>query len=370
MVNLDNAKTVKEELQEKYKGSKALELYLTCQSERISVSDLLEKMDPTERDLDGKPVNNLDAFERHLMVSDIQLSGKNQWTVEQLMSQATYLTPELVLREIRAGMEVAEKYSYRDCIAATVPSKTSTYHPIYIPELNLQTVHARNTKATARAGGVGKGGGFPVVSIRKREKDIVIWDEGRVIETAYATIRDYGWSDFAVFLRLVGAQLAVDRLFQLYDLGITGDGTIGAATNTFNGVAGTLTYLDLVHNQAGFEAPFTMNRILAPLNSFETILGLAQFQDPLSGWEFQKSGKVVTPMGARMKQISNTPGGVPVGTVIVTLDARYAAKEVTSQPLSVEADKIISRKFEQAVVSEEVRLCVIADGALRRIVWT
>jgi hypothetical protein len=369
ILNLDQAKKVKSEF-DKYKGSAALELYLAAQNERMSLTEYMEKLDPTEKDMDGKPASHLDAFERHLMVSEIYLSGPNQFTVEQLVSTAQYLMPEMVLREIKAGMEVAEKFSYKDCIAATVPSKTSTYHPLYIPDQNLDSTRTRNQKSFGRTAGPGKGGAFPVVSIRKREKDIVINDNGRVIEAAYSVIRDYGWSDFAVYLRLIGAQLAADKLFDLYDLAVSGDGTVGAATDTFDGTAGTLSYQDLIHNQASFSAPFTMNRVLAPLNSFETVLSMAQFQDPLSGWEFQKSGKVVTPMGARMKQISATPGGTPTGTVIATLDSRYAAKEVISQALTVEADKIINRKFEEAVASEESRFCVIADGALKRIVWT
>jgi hypothetical protein len=303
------------------------------------------------------------------MVNDIKTQGPNQATLQQLMTKANYLVPEMVRREIMFGMNVAEKFSYRDCIATTVPSKTTTYHPLYIPEMNRSATAARNRKAMSNKP-VGKGGSFPVVSIHKREKDVVIQDNGRTIETAYATIRDYGWSDFAVFLRLIGAQLACDKLYDIYDLGINGDGTVGAATDTFDGTAGTLSYNDLSHAHASFDAPFTMNRILAPLDSLETILSMPQFQDPLSGWEFQKNGKMVSPMGSKLKQVSSSAAGDPTGTVIVALDARYAVKEVQSQKLMVEAEKILSRKFEQATVSEESEFCVIADGALKRIVWT
>jgi hypothetical protein len=75
-------------------------------------------------------------------------------------------------------------------------------------------------------------------------------------------------------------------------------------------------------------------------------------------------------MGGKLKHVRDVPGGAPTGTVMVTLDHRFAVRKAVNQPLSVEADKIINRKFEEAVVSEAKRFVIIADGALKRIVWT
>lgn len=368
LIDLSVAKEKAQEF-DTYKG-RSIELYKELQSQKLSLSNYMEQLDPTEKDENGQPVHGVDAFERHLMAKDIVLKGENQLTVAELSDRVEYLMPELVLREVRAGMDTDNRFSYKDCVATTVPTKTATYNPLYIPDLNLATVRTRREKSTGARSNAGQGGEFPKLSIRRREKSITVEDTGRQIEASYSVIRDYGWADFAVLLRLVGAQLTADKLQDIYDAGITGDGTVGAATNTFNGVAGTLAYTDLIRNYTQFESPFTMNKVLAPQNSIETILALPQFQDPLSGWEFQKTGKVVTPMGATLKQVNPTPGSTPTGTVIVTLDSRFAVKEIVNQPLSVEAEKIIARKFENAVVSEAARFCVLADGALRRIVWT
>lgn len=368
IMNLDVAQEKASEF-DKYR-SDPLALYKHCQSDRKSVSEYMETLDPTGINEDGTPAQELDAFERHLMVRDIQLHGAGQWTVERLGAEAEYLMPELVLREVKAGMDVKDQFSYADCVAQVVPSKSATYHPLYIPDLDTATAVQRRRKALGERAASAKGGEFPTVSIRRREKDIVAIDLGRVVEASYATIRDYGWQDFAVFLRLIGAQLAADKLQNVYDLAITGDGTVGAATDTFNGTAGTLAYTDLIRNYTMYASPYVMSRVLAPQQSTETILAMAQFTDPLSGWKFQRTGEMVTPMGAKLKQVSDTAGNAPVGTEIATLDHRFAVKEVVNQPLSVEADKIINRKFEQAVISEVSRLCIIADGALKRIVWT
>lgn len=367
IINFDTSKKANDELK-RYKGSAALDLYVDAQRMALSVSDYFEKLDPSELDDSGKPVGGIDAMTRHLIINDIKLSGQNQLSVAQLYDKVQYLVPELILREIRAGMEVAEKYAFGDCVAVTVPHKTATYHPIYIPELDLSSTHARNVKSLART--VRAGSEMPRLQIMPREQDISIRCVGRVIETAYATIRDYGFSDFAILLRLIGAQLAADKMYDIYDLAIHGSGSNPAATNTFNGTAGTLSYSDLIHNQTSFDAPYVMDRILAPVTSLETILAMPQFQDPMAGWEFQKSGKLVTPMGAKLKQVSTTPAGAPTGTVIVTIDSRFAVREVVTQPLSVEADKIISRRVEECAVSEESRFCIIAGGAMKQIVWT
>ena len=367
-IDLDKTKEVASEF-DKYKGN-SLQLYKDLDGQKMSLTSYLERLDPTEKDENGVPVHNHDAFERHLMAKGVALSGPNGFTVEQLSSQVEYLMPELILREIRAGMNVSQKYSYADCVATIVPSKTATYQPLYIPDLNLSTARTRREKSMGARANSDKGGEFPKLSIRRREKSITIEDNGIQVEASYSVIKDYGWTEFSILLRLVGAQLAADKLQDVYDLGITGDGTVGAATDTFNGTAGTLAYTDIVRNQTQYEAPFVMSRILAPPQSIETILAMAQFQDPLAGWKFQSTGQMVTPMGAQLKQINTVPGNTPTGTAIVTLDHRFALKEVINEPLKVEAEKIINRKYENAVASEMSRFCVIADGALRRIIWT
>lgn len=368
IIDLDQARHAASEF-DKYERD-GFQLYKDVQRSKMSVSEYFESIDPSPRDEYGNIASPCDAFERHLMIKNIQLKGTNQVSVEYVANNVEYLMAEMVLREIKAGMAVKEQFDYRDCLAATVPAKGATYHPLYIPDQDNATANQRRDHSLGGRAASAKGGEFPRMSIRRREKDIVIQDNGRVIEAAYSVVKNYSWADFAVFLRLIGGQLASDKLQNVYDLGITGDGTVGAATDTFGGTAGTLAYTDLITNVTSFNAPFECNRMLGPAQSVRTILAMAQFQDPLAGWEYQKTGKMVSPMGAKLKQVNDTPGAVPVGTVMVTLDKNFAAKEVVNEVLAVEADKIIARKFEEAVVSEASSLVIVADGALRRIVWT
>lgn len=367
LLNFDQAKKVSSDLGQY--NSNPLDLYTLVQKEKLSISEYLEKLDPSEKDENGNIVG-IDALQRQLMVSECKLSGRNQVTVEQLADRVEYLMPEIILRTVKEGMNVAGKFSYSDLVADIVPAKSVHYHPLYIPNLNLATQKSRRDKSLGARSSAGQGGEFPVLSVRTREKDIVVNDYGRTIEATYSVIKDYGWSEFATLLRLIGAQLAADKLQDIYNLGISGDGTVGAATNTFAGAAGTLAYTDLIDCDTDFEAPFKMDAILAPQTSARTILAMSQFQDPQAGWTYQKNGEFVTPMGAKLKQVNSTPGSTPTGTVVVALDSKFAIKEVVNEELGVEAEKIITRKFESATISGKSSFCVIADGALRRIIWT
>jgi len=367
MIDLENTKKAAEQVA--VLASDPIALFAKLRTENRTLTEHLEMLDPTPKDSEGKPLVELDAFERHLMLKEVRLSGPGAFTIEQLHKQVEYLMPELILREVKAGMAVDSLFDPSDCIATSVPSK-ATYNPLYIPNQVRNTVQTRIDKSLGARANSAKGGEFPTVSIRRREKSIQVEDMGKNVEAPYNLIKDYGWEDFAVFLRLIGAQMSADDLQDIYDIGITGDGTVGAATNTFAGVAGTLAYTDLIRNWTSFGAPFKMSRILAPVQSLETILAMAQFQDPEAGWEFQRTGNPVTPMGAKLKQVDTVPGATPVGTVIVTLDHRFAIREVVNEALMVESEAIIRRKYESATISQAKRNCVIADGAIKRIVWT
>ena len=367
---LQKAQELKDTILAYNSHNKALELFASCDQKHQTLSQYLESLDPTPINDKGEKACPLDAFERHLMVLGLELSGTNAASIEKLMSTAVYMVPELIKREIEAGMKASR--SNPDGLVASQESVAGlTFHPLYIPNLNLASVATRNTKSLGRRAASGKGGDYPVTRIEHREKDIPIMDYGREIQVAYSVVKSKPWTVFKIFLNLIGAQMAADELYDIYQLGHVGDGTIGASPNTFAGTAGTLQYTDLIRNYTSYSAPFKMGAILAPQRSYEGILTMAQFQDPLSGWEFQKNGTPVTPMGAVLYQVETVPTGAPTGTEIVTLDPNYAiALASDDQGIFIETEKIISRQFEKAVVSNKKVYSVIADGALKQILWT
>lgn len=372
-INLDAAKKNFTGFLGGFKGD-PYRLYTELESEHVNLSEKLETLDPTERDENGKNVGTVDALERICMAADLQLVGRNAITVEKLAQGAMVLMPELVRRTILAGMQMASRSGYKKLVAVTVPNPGASYHPVYIPEMDTGSTQAKKldktSKSMGRRAASGKGGAFPVTSVRYREKDIKVRDYGRQFDVSYKILRNMPWSEFSLFLKLIGVQLAADKLFDVYDQAITGDGTTGAATDVFNGTSGSLTYQDLVHAFLSFDQAFTLNAVLASKTALETILVMPQFQDPNAGFKFQNSGELMTPLGAEMFQVDTTAAGAPTATVIAVMDKRFAVREAIAQPLMVEAKKIIELKFEEAVISEESVFSVIADGALKRIVYT
>ena len=60
---------------------------------------------------------------------------------------------------------------------------------------------------------------------------------------------------------------------------------------------GTLTYEDLVDFWAKFD-PYEMNALLVSGDVMVKLLKLTEFQNPLTGLNFQGTGKLTTPLGA------------------------------------------------------------------------
>jgi hypothetical protein len=368
ILNLDTAKTASAEIQ-RIAAKDPMDLYRQLQHEKTSLSDFLENLDPTERDENGKPLT-VDALQRYLMVNEVRLSGPRAITLQKLMeSSSIAVLPELVRREVMSGMTMNANTDYSDLVATVVPNDGATYHPLYIPGLDIDTVVTRRQKSLAKRASIDKGGEFAVTTLRYRDKDIVLGDYGRQIEAPYSYLSGKSWPEIAVFLKLIGAQIAIDMIYDIYFVCLFGDGTTGAPTNVFNGAPGVLAYSDLTHAFTSFTSPFTMNRMICPVAIEETILQMAQFQDPLAGWEFQKTGKPVTPMGSKIVRVQTTPGGAPAVNTMIVLDKNFAVRQVTNGELMVEAEKIISRRFEKAVVSQECSFCNIANGAVKQITF-
>jgi len=364
MINLENAKKVAPEIS-KYKN-KPGELFKMLDDEKESLSTYLEKLDPSDVDENGNKISQYDAFDRHCMAEGIVLNGMNQMTVAELYQQATYLMPDLTKREIQKGMDVSDRFSSKDLIAITVPFKGQTYSPLYIPDLDTESTAE---KVKYGSGFKNEGAEFSKLTIRAREKSLRLKDYGMDIQMTYKVLKDYHFKDYAIVLNLVGAQMESYRLTDIYDLAITGDGTVGSADNVFEGTDGALAYLDLVHAYSKFNSPFTMNAMLCDIDTFETILSLSQFTDPQSGWKFQNNGTLVTPFGAIMKQVNSNNKVTVTAKETALIDRNFGVRCAKSQELMIESEKIINRKIESAVVSEEAVYSVIADGAFKQLEW-
>ena len=309
---------------------------------------MIESIDPSE------PANKSDAFERQLALNGIVSSGHRAITMEQfIVGGGLILLPEYILREIQRGYRMVQ--DPLDLVASVVFDSGPTVRPIYI-----STTSAKKSLAKKGAGG---GAAYPRVELLYREKEAAIIDRGRHFDFSYRVVRNQKLTEFRVFLWWIGAQMAYDEIDDIYNIIVNGDGTSPAATDVFDGNAGTFAYSDLVHLAMSFTIPAHMTHIMGVQSDIETIVNLDQFQNPQSWREserFQRTGDYASflPVNARLVVTPNA-----TATKVVGLDARFAIRETVAQPIMIEAEKVINQKLESAVVSKESVYTIMVDGA-------
>ena len=351
-MDLTRSNTLKEKVIELSRtGSMAW--YREAQEQGLTLSEYLEKMDPSPRDDQGKMASPLDAFERLLYVLDLPASGKESITVDEFfVSKGMILSAELLMREIRRGYKMVQ--DPEELVAVSVPVNGPSVRPIYIKTDNAQKSLALKEE----------GAEYPSVTMAYRDKELNIKDKGRRFDFTYKLVKNQKLAEFKNFLWWVGAQIAYDEIDDIYDIIINGDGTSSGATDHFDGTPGTLAFSDLVHLAASFTVPAQMTHILAAKSDIEVVLTMSQFQDPLSWREselFARTGdyRAFRPVNAKLVSAPNA-----TATKLAALDHRFAIRESVSQPLMIEAEKVISQKLESAIVSKESVYSIMVEEAI------
>jgi len=309
------------------------DLYLEADTRGMTLSELLEcdEYDPSPA---GCP---LDAFERQLALSGVRLGGKTPSTVEQFYQQAPALLPEFMRREIKKGQ------SMRPELGRLVANSTSIASNSYTP-FHIDT--SDSTKFSLRP--IGDGTDVPQLIVTEQNHAVKVADYGLALKTSYKALRYRTTSQFRVLLWYIGFQLQTDKIGMVVDCLINGDGNSNAATVINAASSGTLAYNDLINLWSQF-APFEMNTIICHINQMKNILALDEFKDPMAGYRFQKSGDLLSPLGATLVRSDEVSSDIIIG-----LDNRFAVEEVITQPLTIEYDKVIEQRFEEAVISESV----------------
>ena len=149
---------------------------------------------------------------------------------------------------------------------------------------------------------------------------------------------------FAVTLRQIGAYIGRMHLEDAVKVLKDGDGNNNAAkvyevgSNPIGGSKGALSYDALLDFWAQFD-PYTMNTMLVSNDMMLAMLKLSEFQNPNTGLNFQATGKLTTPLGAKLLRSSAVPAGTIIG-----LDKNYALEQICGSEVVVEYDKLIDRQ--------------------------
>jgi hypothetical protein len=309
------------------------DLYLEAAGRGMTLSELLEteEYDPTPS---GSP---LDAFERQLALAGIRLGGSKATTVEQFYQAAPALMPEFILREIKKGQAMRPELGMILANSATVAA--NRYTPFFV-----------DTSATDRFSlrPIGDAAEIPQILVTEQKHAINVPEYGLGVKASYKALKYRTTSQFRVLLWYIGFKLQTDKIGMVVDCIINGDGNSNPAATVNAAVSGSLTYDDLISLWAQF-APFEMNAIVCHINNLKTILTLDEFKDPMAGYRFQSKGELFSPLGSALIRCDSAPTDLVIG-----LDSRFAVEEIVTQPLTVEYDKIIEQRFEEAVVTESV----------------
>ena len=300
----------------------------------------LEELDPSEH-YRGTPLEGMDAFQRQLKRFDIKVKGAGSDMVEKFFhtTESAVLFPEFVSRVVRQGLE---EESILPAITATVTNFDGMDYR------SIASIPTEEEKSLKR---VEEGAQIPQTTVRTQENLVRLHKRGRMLVASYEAIRFQRLDLFSVTLRQIGAYIGRMHLQDAIDVLINGDGNNNAAQKftvgdgTISGGSGSLSYDALVDFWSQFD-PYTMNTLLVSNDMMLAMLKLPEFQNPLTGLNFQGTGTLTTPLGAKLLRTSAMPEGTLIG-----LDKGYALEQICGSQGTVEYDKLIDRQLERAAIT-------------------
>ena len=320
--------------------------------EGMSFTQVLESLDPSEN-YRGTALEGTDAFQRQLKRFGIRAKGAGSSPVEKFFRtmDSAVLFPEYIARTVRQGMEEND----------ILPAITAT--TTIIDAMDYRSIYSVPTDDDKELKDVEEGGTIPETEVKTKAHLISLSKRGRMLVASYEAIRFQKLDLFSVMLRQIGAHIQKQQLSDAVDVLINGDDNDNAAvqytigTTPISGTKGTLGYDQLVEFWGQFD-PFTMNTLLCSTGCMTKMLKIPELQNPLTGLNFQGTGKLTTPLGAQLHRTSAVADGVIIG-----LDNRYALEQVRAGDVLVEYDKLIDRQLERAAITSIAGFGKICTGA-------
>lgn len=299
-----------------------------------SFTAILEELDPTAN-YRGSELDGLDAYERQLKRFDIKVKGTASDAVSKFFqtSQSSALFPEYVKRCVIQG--ITDSTVLNDLIATNTKINSLDYRPIAMT----------STAADCELKFVAEGAVIPTTEINVQPNLVRLQKRGRMLVSSYEAIKFQRLDLFAITLKQIGDYIGRSQLADAVTALAIGDGNYNGAKTVSAITPGTLSYDDLVKLWGEF-TEFELNRMLIGNDLLPKLLAFEQFQNPASGINFQGTGALSTPLGAKLYRHSSVPANSIIG-----LDKNFALEMVTAADVSIESDKLIDRQLERASIT-------------------
>ena len=324
--------------------------------EGMNFTQVLESLDPSEN-YRGTALEGTDAFQRQLKRFGIRVKGAGSSPVEKFFRtmDSAVLFPEYIARTVRQGMEEND----------ILPAITAT--TTVIDSMDYRSIYSIPTDEDLDLQSVAEGAQIPETEVKTKENLVSLTKRGRMLVASYEAVRFQKLDLFSVMLRQIGSHIQKQQLADAVTVLLEGDGNNNAATvysvgtSPISGTSGSLGYDQLVEFWGQFD-PYTMNTILCSTATMTKMLKIPELQNPMTGLNFQGTGKLTTPLGAQLHRT-----GAVEDNMIIGLDNRYALELVRAGDVLVEYDKLIDRQLERAAITSISGFGKICQDAVKAL---
>jgi hypothetical protein len=348
-----------------------LDLYDRAKASEITLSQLLEKMDPSQ---EGSKLN---AFERQLKAHDIVTQsiperGINSSRVEAFYrsSDSKVLFPEFIGLNLRESMVADSILPY--LLATTTTIDSNAYRTIYCKDTTANKNAAKKARVTEASE-------LPKSKLVTGENTAKIYKYGRAIEASYEVIRRMKIDMLAVHVRRIGQQTAIDEADDAIATIIAGDGNADtAATELKNktldtgATAGTLSKTAWIKFLLRFY-PYQCNTVVADEDGLLQILNILYPDSTTQMMSMLLSGMSITakvdmPQGlwqnvTLLYSPAMSDNKKNAHTTILGLDRRYAIEKLVEAGSEIsEASAFITNQTKVLTISENVGFSCIMSG--------
>lgn len=302
-----------------------------------SFTEVLEELDPSEN-YKNTSFENLDAYQRQLKRFDIKVSGPGCDTVEKFFctSDSAVLFPEFLTRAVKQGIKSCDVLN---SIAATVTKiEGGDYRSIH-PSVEI---YANNY--------VPEGESIRRVTVKKNENLVDLKKYGRLLSSSYEALRFQNLDVIAVILKQIGMDIAKEQLINAVSTieGSASEGTMPELISAEYATTPSEAKLEYNHLLQLWEAlsPYKLNTMIASSKTIHDILSLEEMRDATAGLDFQGTGNIITPVGAKLIVCETVEDNQIIG-----LDKNFALQMIQSGDILIEYDKIIDKQLEEASIT-------------------